>query len=123
MYIVGGVELEITEVGEKYCRIRRLVTSRFFSSSDLPICRSVFKITAGRNESILVESRFVTLDLAKFQKNSLFTHLLLLELVLVVVTTKTNSNIKEAKVQEVHGSNPIEVVKPIVVIWVIPLRL
>jgi hypothetical protein len=22
MYIVGGVELEITEVGEKYCRIR-----------------------------------------------------------------------------------------------------
>ena len=30
---------------------------------------------------------------------------------IVVTTTKINSNIKEAKVQEVHGSNPIEVVK------------
>jgi hypothetical protein len=39
---------------------------------------------------------------------------------IVVMTTKTNSNIKEAKVQEVQGSNPAEVVKPKVVI---PLRL
>jgi hypothetical protein len=39
---------------------------------------------------------------------------------IVVITTKTNSNIKEAKVQEVQGSNLAEVVKPKVVI---PLRL
>jgi hypothetical protein len=39
---------------------------------------------------------------------------------IVVRTTKSNSNIKEAKVQEVHSSNPAEVVKPKVVI---PLRL
>jgi hypothetical protein len=38
---------------------------------------------------------------------------------IVVMTTKTNSNIKEAKVQEVHGSNPIEVIKSkeIIPLW------
>jgi len=37
---------------------------------------------------------------------------ILLGFVLVVVTAKTNPNIKEAKVQEVHSSNPTEVIIP-----------